>query len=347
MPYKRVRRLGRGHFGEVWLESDAGLGRNCAAKYLNVARLSPGVDVYAEAKHMSAARHENVVEVFSADEVGGVPVIRMEFLPDGSVEDRYGGVAVPVFDALKHVEDACRGVDHLHACGLLHRDLKPANLLLDPSGNIKVSDFGLACNASQVSLAPSIAYMGHLPPEAVAIGGSGVIDTIGGDVYALGITAYRLLNGDYYLIAAIPPHATDLTALIAKGAYPDRRTWQPYVHAKLRRTLVKAMHPDPTKRFATAAGLRHSLEQARPQVSWAPVATQLWRGWVGIDIASGAEWHARRFRTPRGKEAFHLERRLAGREFRRVAQDCRSFDDALQADSHATLTLQRVATAGR
>ena len=163
---------------------------------------------------MVAAEHDHVVTVYSAELEGGQPVIRMEYLPDGSVADRYSGNPVPVAEAIRIMADACRGVEHLHVRGILHRDIKPGNLLLTPTCNVKVSDFGLACPIANASGAPQTAYRRHLPPEA-ASQGTGIITTRG-DVYAAGVTAYRLLNGDQALKGIITPGA-DPMELIAKG----------------------------------------------------------------------------------------------------------------------------------
>jgi serine/threonine protein kinase len=187
MTYRRIRRLGSGSFGEVWLERDTGLDRLCAVKYLDVSRLAPEVHPHAEAQAMIAAAGDNVVSVYAAEMHGATPVIRMEYLPDGSVQDRYSGAAVPVGDAVRIVEEACRGVEHLHNRGLLHRDVKPANLLLTRDGRVKVSDFGLSWSVKAIAGAPPWGYAEHIPPESTNTG----ITTVSGDVYALGVTIYR------------------------------------------------------------------------------------------------------------------------------------------------------------
>jgi serine/threonine-protein kinase len=115
---------------------------------------------------MLRAQHDHVVQVVSAEIEGGTPVIRMEYLPDGSVTDKHGSRPMPVAVATSVIEDACRGLEYLHTKGFLHRDLKPANLMVAPTGRVKVSDFGLACRSDQAAQAP-IGYMPHLPPEVL------------------------------------------------------------------------------------------------------------------------------------------------------------------------------------
>jgi eukaryotic-like serine/threonine-protein kinase len=344
MPYKRIACLGSGFFGEVWLEADVGLNRECAAKYLNPTRLSSGV-VFAEAQVMLDAQHDNVVRVYSADTEAGIPVIRMEYLPAGSVANHYNGRPLPTAEALHVLEEACRGVEALHARGVLHRDLKPANLLIKKGGRIKVSDFGLACGAANVAGAPPWGYTEHLPPEALI--GSGGIDTVRGDVYALGVTLYRLLNGDDLMRIVAAPGA-DVVGLIAVGKYPDRTKWQPHIHDRLRRVTRKAMHQDPTHRYNSASELRHALEGARPKMSWVPVTTAgHGLAWEATAPGGGSQCRARLGPTRQGKHLFEIERQGPGGHFRTSRSDSLAGSTHKEVLAHAEKVLQRVATEGR
>jgi serine/threonine protein kinase len=89
-------------------------------------------------KLMELGKHDNVVQVYSAEIEGATPVIRMEYLEEGSVAGKFGRDALPVREALQIMEAACRGVTHIHHVGLLHRDIKPANLLLHPFCGVTV-----------------------------------------------------------------------------------------------------------------------------------------------------------------------------------------------------------------
>jgi serine/threonine protein kinase len=344
MPYNRISCLGSGFFGEVWLEEDIGLNRYCAAKYLDPARLPPGV-VFAEAQVMLDAEHENVVRVYSADAEAGAPVIRMEYLPAGSVADRYSGEPVPVSAALHILEDACRGVEALHARKVLHRDLKPANLLIGENDQIKVSDFGLACNVTDLAGAPPWGYTEHLPPEALT--GRGAIDTVGGDVYALGVTLYRLLNGDRMMRGVATP-TRDIRQLVVAGKYPDRTKWQPHIHDRLRRVTRKAIHPDAARRYCSACDLRHAIESARPKVSWVPVTIAgPGMAWEAIAAHGGFQYRARLSPNRRGKYLFELERRGPKGHFRVSRSDSLTGASFKQVLSHAAEVLQRIANDGR
>src|SRR2546430_4721970 len=307
--YQKVRLLGQGYFGEVWLENDLALERPCAAKYLNGPGSSGILDPFAEARSMLQSEHDHVVSVYSAENEGGVPVIRMEYLPAGSVADQYHGGPLSVESATTAAEDACRGLECLHSRGLLHRDLKPANLMVTPTGSVKVSDFGLACKKDQASLAP-IGYAPHLPPEVLP--DPGYIDSVEGDVYAMGVTLYRLLNGDKILQSLQNKSNADVEDLIISGALPPRGTFEPHVHNALRRVVRKALQLDPTKRYQAASEMRHAIEAARPKVSWRIIADGPDWGWEGVNRVDDSTWKAE-LNAAKGGFDFKLERRRSGK----------------------------------
>lgn len=342
MPYQQIQYLGGGQFGDVWLEQDEALGRFCAAKYLDTSRLALGAESFAEARATIAAEHENVVVVYSAELEGGEPVIRMEYLPTGSVTDKYGGNPIAIADAVCMMEDVCRGVEHLHVREILHRDIKPGNLLLTPSGGVKVSDFGLSCPISGIPGGPLAWYNRHLPPEDVGKGTG--ISTAAGDIYAAGVTAYRLLNGDNALKGIIVP-GTDPMEFVAKGKYPNRKLWLPHIHPRLRRAVTKAMCVDPAKRYTDARSFRRALEQARPQVSWWPVHPATGLGWEGIarDLTT---WRAAIEPRSKGGFGFTVERRLPDRAWRKQNGDARVMISVEDATDHAHEVLSRIATQG-
>ncbi|HEY3830754.1 MAG TPA: hypothetical protein VGO03_00520, partial [Acidimicrobiia bacterium] len=94
MPYTRIDRIGSGHFGDVYLERDEGLDRLCAAKHVR----PPAGDPYSEPQAMATVSHENIVQIYSAEDDPATPggiVIRMEHHRSGSLADIYKGRSAP------------------------------------------------------------------------------------------------------------------------------------------------------------------------------------------------------------------------------------------------------------
>ena len=312
MPYTQISKLGNGQFGDVYLEHDDGLNRLCAAKYVPPA----GHSRYDEAQAMSQVSHENVVKVYSADDdpsTGGV-VIRMEYHRRGSLANHYGGGPGPTADVVRHAEQACRGLQHLHNEGILHRDIKPANLLLSDDDVVKLSDFGLSTPVHTAGTAPPMGYIAHLPPEALA-GPGGITDVVG-DVFAMGVTLYRLLEGDA-LLAGMRLGGVNVEQRIVEGKFPPN-TFSPHVHDRLRRVVRKATRVDPATRYASATDMRHALEAARPVVSWRLTSNGAGESnWAGIDQVDRTEYQARIEQVPNGTWSFWIEKRLVGKGTRR------------------------------
>lgn len=313
MPYTQIAKLGNGFFGDVYLERDDALNRLCAAKYV----LPPASGSrYDEARAMLAVSHQNVVQIYSADDdvsSGGV-IIRMEYHRRGSLTNVYGGRPGEVGPVVRHMEQACRGLQHLHSRRILHRDIKPANLLLSDSDVVKLSDFGLSKPVHAVGMGPALGYIAHLPPEALS--GSGEITDVAGYVFAMGITLYRLLEGDGHL-AALRSKGIDVEQRILAGKFPPN-DFSPHVHDRLRRIVRKATRTDLADRYASASDMRHALEAARQAVSWALISrsptVMVWNGFAESDAT---EYQARLERHSDKAWEFWIEKRLAGKLPRR------------------------------
>ena len=337
MTYVVVRPLGSGNFGEVFLEQDEGLGRYCAKKVIKLG-VEPSVARIGEAALMVATKHANVARVYQADFENGFAFIRMEYLERGSVLDHYKGEPIDVATAIQLVGDACRGVQHLHIQGVVHRDLKPENFLLDVSGALKVSDFGLAARNDNRKHLTAI-YQPHMSPEEAK---SGIfLGSVAADVYALGVSAYRMFNGEDIFWATIRD-VVDLRKTISRGAVPDRKRWLPHIHKALRRAVARSLTVDPTKRFQTAADFRHALEQSRPLVSWDCFQEPGRMHWVGLRQGEAA-WNAE-LASRNGRVTFDARKRGPSGSYRRIASLGYSGSDLRTALESASTTLDQIAT---
>ena len=147
-------------------------------------------------------------------------------------------------------------LDHAHNQGILHRDVKPSNLLLDNSGTVWVTDFGLAKVEDQPNLTRTGDILGtlrYMPPEAF----DGRTDRRG-DVYSLGVTLYELL-------ALRPAFEENDRNQLIKRVTTEEPTRLDKLNREIPRDLVtvvhKAIERETARRYPTAAALAGDLQR--------------------------------------------------------------------------------------
>ena len=193
--------------GEVYRADDLKLGQPVALKFLpeavdrDPARLT---QLHTEVRMARQVSHPNVCRVYDVGEFEGHTFLSMEYV-DGedlaSLLRRIG--RFPQDRAIELARQICAGLAAAHDRGVVHRDLKPANIMLDGSGRIRITDFGLAGATGETLRAGTPAYMA---PEQLAGGEV----TPRSDIYALGLVLYEIFTGQRALDAA------NLAELIAK-----------------------------------------------------------------------------------------------------------------------------------
>ena len=189
--FTKRKELESGAFGVVWLVTDDGLGVDRALKVISLAGCASPDETLTEARIMAQLSHPNIVKVH---EVGMLDADRlyicMDYEPGGSVADRLGDSWLPITQAVALACDSLRGLAHAHQNGVTHGDIKPANILIGARAEGKLSDFGLARGMGMVPPADKV-YLTHAAPEVF----NGVDPDDLTDVYAAGVTLYRMLNG--------------------------------------------------------------------------------------------------------------------------------------------------------
>ncbi|HTL34754.1 MAG TPA: protein kinase [Kofleriaceae bacterium] len=205
--YRVEGQLGAGSMGEVFKGVDTGLNRKVAIKILSEKhRDSPELRqrFVREGRAVAAISHPNVVQVFATGSFDERPYIAMELLDGtdlGSIVEKHGPLSS--VEASHAILDAAQGLAAAAKAGLIHRDVKPSNLVRLSSGEVKVTDFGLAKPVDPGS-EPALTAMGvvvgtpdYIAPEQAR--GETIDERV--DIYALGGTLYFLLTG-------IPPFRT-------------------------------------------------------------------------------------------------------------------------------------------
>jgi serine/threonine protein kinase len=181
--------------------------------------------------------------------------------PVAALSTEHGGPRGRAFyrAAADLIAQAAEALEHAHSFGIVHRDVKPGNLLLDPTGKVYVSDFGLARFGPDVGLTMSGDLLGtlrYMAPEQ-ALSHHGLVDHRA-DVYALGATLYELLTGRPAVDAA---ERAEVLRKIAFEEPAAPRKLDKAIPEELETVTLKALAKNPSERYATAGDLADDLRR--------------------------------------------------------------------------------------
>lgn len=338
--YDLNKKLGNGAFGEVWLGDDRALGVQRAIKFIPPHKIKDPTNFYEEPQTLITLKHDNVIEITDAGKTAdGQLYIAMEYYPEGSISDKTSGGIVPLQYSLKLAGDICRGLEYAHAQEFIHRDIKPANVIIDNQGNARLSDFGLATRVDLDGTASPYGYLGHLAPEVI----TDDITDKRTDIYALGVTIYRMVNGDAYLPMTIDP--SDLLEMIKEGSFPNRNHYRPFIPTSLRTVINRSLEINPDKRYQNASDFRHALEKVPVFTSWMPKT-----------ISNGTEWKctignmefiAKSLRRGHGCFDFELYKGTIGKTNRKVNQETGECEKKSVHERRVKNVLTRIITKGK
>jgi serine/threonine-protein kinase len=253
--------LGRGGMGVVYKARHVRLNRPVAVKML-LAGVYAGPKELArfrrEAEALGGLVHPNIVQVYEAGELDGLPYFTMELVGGGTLDQKLAGVPLPAREAAALVVTLAGAVQAAHEHGIVHRDLKPANVLLTAEGTPKISDFGLARRlepgAGVTRTGVRVGTPSYMAPEQAA-GRAGALGPAV-DVYALGAVLYELLTGRPPFRAETAVE-TERQVLSEDPAPPSRLNAR--VPRDLETVCLKCLHKDPRRRYGSARELAEDL----------------------------------------------------------------------------------------
>ena len=255
--------VGAGGMGVVYRAFDRELQEPVAIKTLKPEAMAGGTAALERFKQeIRLARriaHCNVVRTYDLGEQHGMYYLTMEYVEGTSLKQLIVTRGkLPVAVTLTVGKQLCRALEVAHAEGVIHRDIKPQNIVVEPSGFLKVMDFGIArlANPPQgkglTEAGTSIGTPDYMSPEQL----SGAELDPRSDLYAAGVVLFECLTG------RVPFEAETTWALVAKHLEeepPDPRRFNADVPPALAAVIMKAMAKNPADRYATASDMHDAL----------------------------------------------------------------------------------------
>jgi len=264
--------LGQGGFAAVFRARDNSLNRDVAVKVLDV-ELAPSPTVaerfLREAQTVARLEHPHIVPIYKVGRQEEVFYIIMRCIDGPSLRHLLERMKkLSVGDAARIARQVADALAYAHSHDIVHRDIKPDNVLLDKSGHVLVTDFGIA-KAAQVAQAATPGTS-QLTSEGMIIGtpqymspeqASG--DKLDGrsDIYSLGIVLYQMLAGTPPFDG--PSSASILAKQLTQAPVPIRRE-RPDVSEEMAVVLERMLDKDREKRFQTAGDVSRALVDALP-----------------------------------------------------------------------------------
>ncbi len=310
-PYEIVGLLGSGGMGRVYRARDPRLGREVAIKGL--AGTFFGRDAALrrferEARTLAALSHPNIAAIYELLQVDEEPYLVLELVEGPTLADRLERGPIPPAEAIGLAVQVAEALEDAHRRGVVHRDLKPSNVKLDPSGRVKVLDFGLAktdagageAGSSARTMTVQGAILGTAPYMSPEQAQGREVDRRT-DVWSFGCVLYEMLTG---VRAFAGDNTFDILAAVlrddvALGLLP------PTTPDSVRRLLERCLRKDPDRRLQDMGDVRLELlepdspkgtasRSGRPILPWAITAIAL----LGIAAAGIALVRARAPRPP-------------------------------------------------
>lgn len=263
--YELLSPIGAGGMGAVFLARDTILNRQVAVKMIRPDAAPDSANrewleqrFLKEARVIAKLTHPNIIAIHDIGCESGTAYIVMEYFPSIDLRIRTAQRPLAREAILPVVRSAARALDYAHAAGIVHRDIKPANLLLNDSGEVKITDFGIAkssTDATRTTTGMILGTLEYMAPEQLSGAPIGPYT----DQYSLAAMAYHLLTGAK-VFASDSIAELSYRILHELPAPPSRA--HPGLPAAADHVLARALSKQPEARYPSCCAFAEALAAA-------------------------------------------------------------------------------------
>ncbi len=243
--YRLLRKIGQGAFAEVYLGEHLYLERPAAIKVLHV-QMDPKTheQFRREARTLALLQHPHIVRVLDFGIEDQTPYLVLEYVQGGTLRTRHPkGSRLSLEQVTNYVQQIAPALDYAHQQQVIHRDIKPENLLVSTTGEVLLSDFGIAVvqrTLSSLDTQPPAGTPLYMAPEQIQ-----GHPCVASDQYALGVLVYEWLVGE-------PPFRGSLFEVYSQHLHqppPSLRERLPALPPAVEDAVFGALAKDPSTRF--------------------------------------------------------------------------------------------------
>ncbi len=261
--------LGRGASATVFLAQELRHGRRVALKVLHTALgAALGVERFQrEIRTQARLHHPHILPLYDSGTAAARLYYSMPYVAAGSLRDwlkRAGRLQVPT--TVQLASEVASALAYAHALGVIHRDLKPENVMISPTGQAILADFGIAYAVDEGAAAPGDTPSGRLTETGITVGTPAYMSpeqaagdealTSRSDQYALAALVYEMLAGKPPFTG---PNARAILARKLTSPPPPLREIRPDIPAELEAVLLRALSRYPADRYDTIEAFAQAL----------------------------------------------------------------------------------------
>ena len=272
--YKILELIGEGGMGQVWRATDTKLNRDVALKILPEQFASDSQRMgrfQREAEVLASLDHPNIGQIYGIEEAGQTKALVLQLIEGPTLAERIAQGPIPVEETLKIALQIAEGLEAAHEKGVIHRDLKPANIKINPEGQVKILDFGLAKalegEAPDSSLSQSPTLTNAATQAGVILGTAaymspeqarGETTDKKADVWAFGCVLFEMLTRQATFGGKT---VSDVLAGVLR-IDPEWKSLPPNLHPRIRLLLERSLEKESKDRYHDIADARVDIQKA-------------------------------------------------------------------------------------
>lgn len=259
--YRVDKKLGQGGMATVYTATDTELGRKVVVKvplFHFMGREGFKERFELEVKGLVDTEHPHVVSILARGDHQGIPYFIIQFLRGGSLEDRLAKRPQEPKEVMAWLPYVADALDFIHSRQIIHRDVKPGNILFDDSGNVFLSDFGVAKALGQDTSLTAAGFTVGSPHYMAPEQATNIDVGPATDQYALGVTVYESLAQQ------LPFEGDNAVEILIKKGSQKPRPLSGFrnIHEAISHAVERSLARDPKDRYPSCRAFAEALESA-------------------------------------------------------------------------------------